>query len=448
MNALLICPHQRPSVALLGHREPLALLPVCGKRLIEYWIERLADRGARAVKVLASDRPEQIRAVVGDGRRWGLRVEVIPESHELSIDEAREKYCSDSRPWLSAPEDVQAMDCLPNGSAALFAGFRSCFEQILEFSARAATPTRIGLREIQPGVWSGLRARIDSKARLRPPCWIGDNVRIGPRTVIGPNAVIDNRCFIERGVEITDSVIGPETFVGAYTEIDDSLALGNALINWKTNSHVFVPDPFLLNSITGARLRIDVPVLLGRLAAATAMILTSPLALYVCIKCAFRGQQPLRELVAVRPVMRLDGISLEKFPYYEFTNMNRWVRRWPQLWSIVNGDFCWVGNRPMSPSRAERMTDDFERLWLHAPVGLVSLADVRGWMDSFSDEARAHASFYAVQRGWGLDGQILCRAPVVMALSAQKLWENNLVPLPVRQWLRTEYPTFTGNETH
>ena len=145
--------------------------------------------------------------------------------------------------------------------------------------------------------------------------------------------------------------------------------------------------------------------------------------------------------VAVRLTRGLTGQTLERFHFYEFTNVNRWVRRWPQLWSILAGDFCWVGNRPISASKAGRLHNDFERLWLHAPVGLVSLADVRGWVDSFSDEARAHSSFYAVQRNWRMDLQILGRAPIVVALSAQKLWENQLVPTPVRQWLREEYPT-------
>ena len=62
-------------------------------------------------------------------------------------------------------------------------------------------------------------------------------------------------------------------------------------------------------------------------------------------------------------------------------------------------------------------------------------------MDSFSDEARAHSSFYAVQRNWRLDLQILCRAPIVFVVSAaERFWENELVPMPLRQWLRAEYP--------
>jgi hypothetical protein len=441
MKALIICPHDRAGVALLAEREPLALLPVCGKRLIEYWLEHLASLSVRKVLVLASDRPDEVRRVVGSGRKWGLAVEIIPELDELSAEEARLKYRTDSLGWLPQPTDVLVIDRLPAQSISAFDSYQSWAMAMHEFSHKPMSPTRIGLREVQPGIWMGLRARIDSSAMLRSPCWIGDDVHIAPRAVIGPDAVVDNRCLVETGAEISNAIVAPETFVGAFTEVRDSIALGSLLINVKTASHVNVPDPFLLGELSARPFQISLMAFLGRLVAATGMLLTSPLALYVCLKCAWRGQHPLREVTAVRLARGLTGKTLEKFQFYEFTNVNRWVRRWPQLWSIMTGDFCWVGNRPISASKAARLHNDFERLWLHAPVGLISLADVRGWVDSFSDEARAHSAFYAVQRDWRLDLHILARAPIMVALSAQKLWENQLVPSPVRQWLREEYPT-------
>lgn len=441
MKALLICPHERPGIALLAEKQPLALLPVCGKRLIEYWLEYFVANGVRKVVVLASDRPEEIRSVIGSGRKWGLRIDVIPEARELSVEEARAKYQTDALGWLPPPSDVFVTDRLPAQATSAFESYQSWAAGVHEFSHAPMSPTRIGLRQVQPGIWMGLRARVDASALLRKPCWIGDDVHIGPRAIIGPNAVIDNRSLIETGAEISDSIVAPETFVGAFTEVRDSIALGSLLINVKTGSHVHVPDPFLLGELSARPFQISPVALLGRVAAAAVMLFTSPLAIYVCLKCAWRAQHPLREVTAVRLGRGLTGQTLERFQFYEFTNVNRWVRRWPQLWSIVMGDFCWVGNRPISASKAARLHNDFERLWLHAPVGLISLADVRGWVDSFSDEARAHSAFYAVRRNWRMDVQILGRAPIIVALSAQKLWENQLVPSPVRQWLREEYPT-------
>src|SRR6266403_2085093 len=47
--------------------------------------------GALQVLVLATDRVDQVRARIGDGARWGLRVAVITETRELTPAEARSK---------------------------------------------------------------------------------------------------------------------------------------------------------------------------------------------------------------------------------------------------------------------------------------------------------------------------------------------------------------------
>src|SRR5688572_9142723 len=402
MNALLICPHTRPEVEVLTEREPLVNLRACGKRIIEYWLEHLAALGTKTVLVLASDRPEQVRAAVGDGRQWGLRVEVFPESEELSIEEARAKYQRDGG-LLPAPDDIIVLDRLPISNLPLWESYGSWFAAVQYLSAHDCSSTRIGLHEIQSGVFGNLRTRVHPTAKLIAPCWLGQDVYVGAGAVVGPRAVIEDRCVVRSGAESADSIVAPDTFVGGLTEIKSSLAFGNTLVNWQTGSSVNVPDPFLLRPLALPTLISPPIALLGRLMAAIAATLTAPLAFYVLCKCAFRGQPALRVMTGVRPGTLSLSSGPQTFHYYEFTNVNRWVRRWPQLWSIVRGDFCWVGNRPISLSKAARLNNDFERLWLDAPVGFFSLGDVWGWMDSFSEEARAHASFYAAQRSWKLD---------------------------------------------
>lgn len=442
MKALLICPYERPGVALLAERQPLALQAVCGQALIEYWLEYLAASGAQHVTVLVADRPDQVRAAVGAGQKWGLKVDVIPEAEEASVEEARARFKKEGDEWLAAPEGIALVDRLPGQTSSMFDSYASWQDAVQQFSKHANGPTRIGLREAQPGVWLGMRTRIHPKAILQAPCWVGDDVHVGANAVVGPNAVVESRSLIESGAEVRDSIVTPETFIGAYTEVAKSIVCGSLLINWESNSHVNIPDPFLLGEVTAKPFRFDPFVLLGRLTAAAALVATAPVLLYVCLKCAWRGQQPLRQVNAVRLAPGLSGRRLERYSFFEFTNVNRWVRRWPQLWSIVAGDLCWVGNRPISASKANRLRSDFEELWLHASPGLISLACVRGWMDSFSDDARAHASFYAARRDWRLDMQILSRAPMVFLVGvAERFWENELVPMPVRQWLRAEYPT-------
>jgi len=250
MKAVLICPGERPGLAALTESVPLSNIPVLGKTPVEYWLEHLATLGAREVLVLATDRPHAVQALVGDGARWGLRVVVQPEHCELTPDEARARYCDRKVDWLPAPHDAVVADYLPGlPEILLFTRYADWFAAVRTWMPRAAAPDRIGVRELKPGVWAGLHTRIAPDAELHAPCWIGENVHVGSGAVIGPNVVIENNSFVAERAEISDSIVGPETFVGAYTEIHASIAWGNTLVNWERDSCLKVPDAYLLCSL-------------------------------------------------------------------------------------------------------------------------------------------------------------------------------------------------------
>jgi hypothetical protein len=418
MKALLICPTERTNVAALAESVPLSNLPLLGKSLAEYWLEHLATIGAREVYILATDRPEQVRALVGNGARWGLAVRVFPETHELAPAEALAKYAApDPGGWLPAPDNARTMDRLPGlPESPLFTSYADWFAALAKWLPRAATPDRIGVREIKPGVWAGLHARIAPDAELRAPCWLGENVTIDSGAVVGPLVILENNTFVESGTEISQSVIGPETFVGKSTEIHHSLARGNLLTSWKLDSCIRVPDPFLLSSLKRNRPGTAPVGVFSRVLALLVMLLTSPFALSAIVTAKFRGRPALRPRIAVRP-QPVSAASLpgERLIYCELASRHGWLRRWPQLWKIVRGNFCWIGNRPLSPRQAACLTSAFERLWLTAPPGLISLADVEGCTDFFSDETRAHASYYAARAGRRLNGMIFARAVFLFA---------------------------------
>lgn len=413
MKTLLICPGERDAVAALAETAPLSNVLILGKPLVEYWLEHLAEQGARHIYILATDRPEQVRELVGNGARWGLIVEVLPEVHEPTLDEARTRYQSDGDDgWLAAPQDVQLMDRLPRlPRHSLFSSYADWYAALQAWMPHAATPERIGVHTLKPGVWIGLHSHIEPGAELHGPLWIGDNVHIAAGAVVGPWTILENGAYVEEGAEISGSVIGSETLVGRYTEVRRSIAWGATLVNWKLNSWIKVPDPFLLCRLGKTRTPFQNAGLLGRLAAAWALTLTLPLALYAITVAKLRGRRAFRPQLAVRPQpagsIPTTGDTLI---YYQLAGGPGWLQRWPQLFEILRGDFAWIGNRPLSPREAARLHNDFERLWLAAPLGLISLADTETGHRFFDDEARAHASFYAARASWRLDLQVFLRA--------------------------------------
>jgi hypothetical protein len=248
MKALLICPAERPAVPMLQRALPLVMLPFLGRSLLEYWLEHIATLGASHVNVLATEKPELLCALVGNGARWGLKAELIPTSCELPPAAARTEYREQSEnDWLAAPDDVTLLDHFPGlPQYPLFKSYAEWFAGLLEFMPHAAGPTRIGMRELKPGVWVGMFTRISPTAQLRAPCWIGERVRIGSRSVVGPMAVIEDRALVESDCEISASAVETQTFIGKCTEVKNSIAWGDSLLNWKTGSFVTVPDPFLM----------------------------------------------------------------------------------------------------------------------------------------------------------------------------------------------------------
>ena len=257
MKALLICPDERTGVAALAESAPLSNVPILGKSLVEYWLEHLATLGAKEVLVLAVDRPDQVRAAVGDGARWGLRVIVQPDKRERTLDEARARHqANDPATWLPAPNDVFLMDHLPGlPQLPLFTSYADWFAAARALMPHALTPDRIGVRELKPGVWVGLHAHVAADAKLIAPCWIGERAWIEAGATIGPNAVLEREVFIARGAEVSHSVIGPQTFVGQFTEVRNSIAWGSMLVNWERDSCLKVPDAFLLCSREPQRAR-------------------------------------------------------------------------------------------------------------------------------------------------------------------------------------------------
>lgn len=409
MNAILICPGERENVLALAEGVPLCNQVVCGKSVIEYWIESLATKGVRRILVLATDRPEQVRSLVGDGSRWGLEIEVNPEIRELSVEEARYKYAN----ALENPSaEIVLMETLPGlPEFPLFRSYVGWHAALMEWMPRAATPDRIGVREIQPGVWVGLRTRLAPTARIQAPCWIGDDVEVGADASIGPRVVIENRVVIEAGAEVVDGEVGPETVVGRLTELRSSLAFGETLVSYKLDSCTKISDPFLLCGLSPRRSIFKRAGFGARLVALLVLVLTSPFAALAMGRSKIHGRGVFRPMLGMRP--RLSGIAAipgDTFIYYELAGTRGWLRRWPQLWSVVRGNLVWIGNRPLHPRQAARLMNDFERLWLSAPVGLISLADAEGSTDFFSDQTRAHSSYYSAQASRFLDAIIFLRS--------------------------------------
>lgn len=251
MKTILICPSIRPAVPQLAEDAPLGLAPILGESLVAHWVEHVASLGASQVRVIAADRADAVRTALGDGARWGVQLEVISAHAEPTLAEAALQF----RPtvtadWLPAPHAIVLMNHLPGcPDQLLFESYASWFAALLAWVPRALTPSRVRVSELQPGIWVGRRAHVSPKAKLIAPCWIGDQVFVEPGAIVGPGAILEDRSVVEEDARVSHSWVGPDTFVGPMTSIATSLAYGSSLTNWRSDSSLRVPDPFLLCSL-------------------------------------------------------------------------------------------------------------------------------------------------------------------------------------------------------
>jgi hypothetical protein len=395
MKALVICPGGRKAVANLARRRPLALAPFLGQPVLGHALGFLAAAGAKEILVLADDRPDEVRKFAGRGEAWGAKVEIVPETRELTAAEARAKYQTGATGWMPAPNDIYLLDRLPQlPGHPLWESYTGWRAAALAWLPQAA-PGKVGMRELSPGVFIGLRARVNESATLNPPCWIGANVWVGPHAIIGPETIIEDNVYVDEGAEVARSVVGPKTYVGALTEVRNSLAWGRDLLNLESGSVTEITDHFLLGELGLAR-RSKPAGLAGRLAALAALVVTSPVALAGWARARASGRPFVVRKIASRGGMAAATPTGDTLAYYELAGFSGKWRRWPELWSIARGQFAWVGNRPITPGQAAQLATEFDQLWLAAPTGIFSLADAQGCAEEFGDEARAHASFYAV----------------------------------------------------
>ncbi len=399
MKAVIICPDRRAEATFLARKTPLALVPVLGPTLLSHWLTALADEGVKMVTVLASDRPDQVRAAVGRGERWGLKIEVRAEPVEISVAGAQERF---------AGQKIILTDRLPGLPGAPL--FESCtgFFDALKLWLPLAGKNRVGAREIAPGIWAGLRCKIDPTVKLTAPCWLGENVWVRSRAKVGPDAFVEDAALVDSDAEITGGWIGPRTYVGSLTQVRNSFAWADGLLNLTNSSFAEVIDGFLLGDLQGERGFVRSSPWFGQLAALLLLVATSPLLLLAWLKNGGSKNLFLKKR-AVVPTAMAGTQSLREMDYRELNGCRGWRRRWPQLWRIVRGEFTWVGNRPLTRAQAAQLETEFELLWLAAPVGLFSLADTFGDAEDFGDAARAHSSIYSVRASRRLDLEILRR---------------------------------------
>lgn len=86
--------------------------------------------------------------------------------------------------------------------------------------------------EVSPGVY--IHPSSDVRGEIRPPVYIGREVRVKEGAVVGPYAVLEDGVVVEEGSRMVESIVWHGTIVGRDSVIYDSIVMNNVKISRET----------------------------------------------------------------------------------------------------------------------------------------------------------------------------------------------------------------------
>jgi carbonic anhydrase/acetyltransferase-like protein (isoleucine patch superfamily) len=93
------------------------------------------------------------------------------------------------------------------------------FRQLIVDAFAEANSIRPLGRQIRPGVWAGVGARIDRGSRIVAPAYIGAGARIGKSALVTRCSNIERGSFIDCGTVVENASVLPSSYVGAGLDV-------------------------------------------------------------------------------------------------------------------------------------------------------------------------------------------------------------------------------------
>ena len=291
-----------PAVDALYGEIDASLIALAGKAVIQRVVECLVAAGCRHIAVVLGDLPGPLRALLGDGERWGCRIEYCVAAEGASplaglgclapmgaercllapadvlidappaVGESAAVCWADQgvirwTGWacltaaqirdlvLTAPSRAalsQAMLGAANLGRQWVAQPADCStaEGALDAATRALSrPHFIDRRPQTPGVWISHGARVHPTARLLAPVYIGQGATLAAGVTVGPNVTVGQGCCVDREARLTHSLLLPGTYIGAGLSVCDSVVAPARLINVRHATAIAIADADLLGEV-------------------------------------------------------------------------------------------------------------------------------------------------------------------------------------------------------
>lgn len=161
MKALVLSGGSGTRLRPFSYSMPKQLIPIANRPVLEHVLENIAELGVTEVAVIVGAWAAEIRTVVGDGARFGMRVTYIRQDRPLGL-----AHCvALARPFLGDDDFVMYLGdiMLPEGVAEIGQEFRTRRPAAHVVVHRVADPRAFGVAELAP---DGSVARLVEKPQF------------------------------------------------------------------------------------------------------------------------------------------------------------------------------------------------------------------------------------------------------------------------------------------
>ncbi len=255
--------------------------------------------------------------------------------------------------------------------------------------------------EKEPGLFVGRGTTIHPSVKINKPVMIGNFNQIMANAEIGPDVVLGDNTIIAQKAHVQSSLVFPNSYVGAMTNIDGNVVLENTLFGIDNDSRVYILDSFLIGKVGKDIFSDFADQLINRGLALGALMALAPLAISAGVISKARNGEVLssREVVGSGKIKKVeDLVYLPRFNLLYFPGQHK-LSLWPRLISVAKGDMRLVGPEPLSPEDSEAIAEDWMTGRFRCPPGAFAVSELA----EDEMEKRITENLYAKKRGFKQD---------------------------------------------
>ena len=409
-SAFLYIGSPKKEWGMMCNNRPACLLPIVGEPLLGHILGRLADMNFTTVVLSGHHGVAEVSEYVEGGARWGLSISIDACKDEASVIKSAQRHIQTGK-WIVGSADVFPMlnkESLAPAveNAPLVWSFQNTSSEQITTSPIIDVRTPDALLRSTKEILDGKRAdislpghkvdkniylnhnvEIHPTAKLCPPVVILQVVQIARGVRLGPYAVIGSDCIIGELTTVEDSTIMNNTALGEHLELKNAVVENSSLALASVPSPISIPDAFLSGEVRVKPLSKILANFAVRFFAVVVLFATLPFAiLFHLIFLCDGSKSKFNVFEAVRLPTPSDSQLWQTFTYREYGLMQGrlarwltgfvWVKRYPLLFSIINGDVCLVGNRAYKKDELTDIPNEWRSILVQGRVGLFRQTDI------------------------------------------------------------------------